>query len=221
MKPIEQLLFELCKLDIKLWFDGEHLHCNAPKGKLTPDLKADLSQRKTEIIAFLRRTNNSCESKIQYIPRNRKLPLSFAQQRLWFLSQLEQESVAYNVPAAINIKGQLNRSILTQSINEIIRRHEVLRTNFIEHDGEPLQVIHHFDTWEMNTINLQKLSPAKLETEIQRLAIAEFENPFDLTTDQLIRGTLLITSDSEHTLLLTLHHIVFDGWSLGVFIKET
>ncbi|NMG07615.1 non-ribosomal peptide synthetase [Brasilonema sp. UFV-L1] len=153
-------------------------------------------------------------------PDIEKIPLSFAQERLWLLDQLESDSVAYNMPAAVRIEGKLQPTALERSISEIIRRHEVLRTNFVKQDGQAIQIIHPVSDWQMTTIDLQSLSANQRETEIQSLATTEAAKPFNLATDSLIRGTLLALSDSEHVLLLTMHHIVSDGWSIGVFIQE-
>ncbi|MEN9519381.1 MAG: NcpA, partial [Cyanobacteriota bacterium] len=157
---------------------------------------------------------------LQVVERDEKIPLSFAQQRLWFLDQLEPESGVYNISAAIRIEGQLNQEVLAQSFSEIIRRHEVLRTNFVKQDEEAVQIIHPPSDWQMNITDLQALPISEREAEIKRLAIAEAAKPFNLATDQLVRGTLLLVSEREHVLLLTMHHIVSDGWSMGVLIKE-
>lgn len=153
-------------------------------------------------------------------PNTEKIPLSFAQERLWFLDQLEPNSATYNIPAAVRIEGKLQPTTLQKSISEIIRRHEVLRTNFVKQDGQAIQIIHPASDWQITTIDLQALSVNQRETEIRRLATAESAKPFNLATDSLIRGTLLVLSDSEHVLLLTMHHIISDGWSMGVFIQE-
>nr|MDZ8284339.1 amino acid adenylation domain-containing protein [Nostoc sp. ChiSLP01] len=153
-------------------------------------------------------------------PDTEKIPLSFAQERLWFLDQLEPDSAAYNMPAAVRIEGKLQATALERSISEIIRRHQVLRTNFVKQDGQAIQIIHPASDWQITTIDLQALSANQRETEIQHLISAESAKPFNLATDSLIRGTLLALSDNEHVLLLTMHHIVSDGWSIGVFIQE-
>lgn len=163
------------------------------------------------------------KTKLPLIPKRsdlRSATLSFAQYRLWLLNQLEPESAAYNIPAVVRIEGSLQPPTLKQSISEIIRRHEALRTNFIKQYGEAVQIIHPAVDWQMTTIDLQNLLPRERETEIQRLATAEAVKSFDLSTDSLIRATLLTLSDSEHILLLTMHHIVSDGWSMGLFIQE-
>ncbi|WP_193200007.1 non-ribosomal peptide synthetase, partial [Nostoc sp. MG11] len=158
--------------------------------------------------------------KLEAFPRNRQLPLSFAQQRLWFLNQLQPDDIAYNMPLAVKLQGQCKLNILEQSLSEIIRRHEALRTNFITENGQPVQIIHPADSWQMAMIDLQHLPLTEQEIEIQRLATAEAQKPFALETDLLLRASVLVLSDTEHILLLTMHHIVSDGWSMGIFTQE-
>ncbi|ARV60166.1 hypothetical protein BZZ01_17390 [Nostocales cyanobacterium HT-58-2] len=148
------------------------------------------------------------------------LPLSFAQQRLWFLNQLEPDSPFYNISIALRLTGQLNVAILERSINEIVRRHEVLRTTFVTVEGKPCQVIHPAQHKPLPMINLQELPKTELESEIQRLVNEEAQRRFDLAQGPLLRVTLLHINESEHVLLLTIHHIVADGWSRGVFLGE-
>ncbi|HKY27506.1 MAG TPA: amino acid adenylation domain-containing protein, partial [Pyrinomonadaceae bacterium] len=147
-------------------------------------------------------------------------PLSYSQQRLWFLQSLEPDSPAYNLPGAIRLTGQLQPEVLKRSLNEIVRRHEVLRTRFVIVDGEPRQFI---DPWRQLDIQLIDLSPFSTEecdAELKRLMSEEARLPFDLTTCPLMRAKLVRLSHDEHVLLLTLHHIVADGWSLGVMARE-
>ncbi|MEN9520551.1 MAG: hypothetical protein RLZZ381_3139, partial [Cyanobacteriota bacterium] len=178
---------------------------------------AELSQ---EIKKQQREGIKSTIPPLQVVERDGKIPLSFAQQRLWFLDQLEPESGAYNTSTGVRIKGQLNQEVLVQSFSEIIRRHEVLRTNFVKQDGEAVQIIHPPSDWQMSITDLQALPISEREAEIKRLVIAEATKLVDLATDQLVRGTLLLVSEREHVLLLTMHHIISDGWSMGVLIQE-
>jgi amino acid adenylation domain-containing protein len=154
------------------------------------------------------------------IPREGKLPPSLAQQRLWFLDQLEPNSAFYNIPAAVRLQGQLNVAILEQSFREIIRRHEALRTNFITLDGQPYQVIHPDLDWQISVVDLQHLSVSERESEAQKIAIAAAQRPFNLETEPLVRVTLLVLSPTEYILQLTIHHIVSDGWSMNILIEE-
>ncbi|HEY9874808.1 MAG TPA: amino acid adenylation domain-containing protein, partial [Candidatus Obscuribacterales bacterium] len=147
-------------------------------------------------------------------------PTSFAQQRLWFLDQLVPGNPFYNVATAIRLTGSLNFSALEQSFNEIVRRHEALRTKFVMVEGEPMQVITPTLTIPLPVIDLCHLPTTEQQTKIEQLAIHEAKRPFDLTTGPLLRVTLLQLDAAEYVLLLNLHHIVADGWSIGVLIRE-
>ena len=154
------------------------------------------------------------------IARSAEMPLSFAQQRLWFLNQLEPDSAFYNIPDAVRLFGQLNITALEQSLNEIIRRHEALRTNFITVEGQPVTVIASTQKLALPIVDLQDLPETERLIETQRLATTEAQRPFDLATEPLVRATLLKLQAKEHVLLLTMHHIVSDGWSMGVLFSE-
>jgi amino acid adenylation domain-containing protein len=145
---------------------------------------------------------------------NINLPLSFAQQRLWFLDQLEPNSAFYNLGGALRLEGALNITVLEQSLKEIINRHEALRTNFITVDGQATQIIHPTTNWQLSIIDFQHL------TNTESLENAEAEKPFNLAHDCLFRATLFVRSRLEYHLLVTMHHIVSDGWSIGVFFQE-
>ncbi|MBW4575237.1 MAG: amino acid adenylation domain-containing protein [Aphanothece sp. CMT-3BRIN-NPC111] len=157
---------------------------------------------------------------IQHVPRNGELPLSFGQYRMWFLSQLEPDSPLYNVPAAVRLTGSLNVAALESSINEMIQRHEVLRTSFVTVEAQPIQVITPAVNFKLSVVDLQVLPDPERETEVQRLAAEEAVQPFDLACCPLLRVTLLRLNQAEYVLLLTMHHIVSDGWSMGVLIQE-
>ena len=147
-------------------------------------------------------------------------PLSFAQQRLWFLAQMGSGSSAYNIPVAYRIEGQLNIAALQQSLGEIIRRHEILRTTFPVVDEQPFQAIAPDIAWTMPIVNLQDLHESQQEGEIQRLTAENAQRPFDLAQGPLFRVKLLRLDKAEHVLLLTMHHIISDGWSMGILLRE-
>ncbi|MEG4044871.1 amino acid adenylation domain-containing protein [Microcoleus sp. Pol17_C1] len=165
------------------------------------------------------------ERKLKAPPINRAsrqggLPLSFAQQRLWFLDQLQPGNPAYNIPAAVRLQGALNVAVLEQTFQEIIKRHEALRTTFKSVEGRPAQVIISSFNFTLPIVNLRDLSQAEREAEAMRLAAEEARQPFDLTKWPLLRVTLLHLDETEYLLLLTVHHIVADGWSMGVLVRE-
>jgi amino acid adenylation domain-containing protein len=149
-----------------------------------------------------------------------ELLLSYAQTRLWFLDQLEPNSAFYNIPVALRLQGHLNQSALTQSLEEIIQRHEALRTNFITVNGQPTQVIQTVTNWTVSVISLQHLSPEEQEIAAKKLVKEESFKPFDLAKEALVRATLILLNNNEYWLLLCLHHVISDGWSMGVLIEE-
>ncbi|MBD2245043.1 non-ribosomal peptide synthetase [Nostoc sp. FACHB-888] len=221
MKTIDQFLAYIDSLDIKLRVDGDRLYCNAPQGTLTPELSAELRERKIEILKFLSAANLTSNSvTIKPIPRDINLPLSFAQQRLWFLNQFDPNDPSYNLSFALRLVGTLNIAALKQSLNEIVQRHEVLRTTFTVIEQQPVQVIAPSLTLQLPVINLQQITPAQQQAEVLRLAAQEAKLPFDLIQGPLLRFTLLHLSEQEYVALLTMHHIISDGWSLDILIQE-
>ncbi|WP_366934966.1 non-ribosomal peptide synthase/polyketide synthase [Pyxidicoccus fallax] len=152
--------------------------------------------------------------------RTGDLPLSFAQQRLWFLDQLEPDSSFYNVPATVRLEGTLDVSALERAFTELIRRHESLRTSFKSHEGQPVQVIHPPQPMTLEVVDLSTLSPEIREASVRQYAVDETQRPFRLTESPLLRARVLKVAEREHVLLLTMHHIVSDGWSMGILIQE-
>lgn len=223
MKPIQEFLSDFQKLNIEFWVDGETLRYNAPKGLLTDELKAQLRARKSEIIAFLRTPPASAsthKTAIVPVPRTAPIPLSFAQQRLWFLQQLEPNNPFYNGQAVIALTGVLKIAALEQSLNEIVRRHEALRTTFPIIEGQPIQAIAPTLSLTLPVIDLGKWPEAEQQTEAQRLIAQQSQQPFNLEEGPLLRTTLLRLSEQEHWLLIAMHHIIGDGWSAGLLIQE-
>ncbi len=209
----------LNSLGIKIWLEGGQLNYRAPKGVMNPDLKNQLLGRKSEILAFLEEAQIATDcyfEPILSIERSGDLPLSFAQQRMWFLYQLESQSPFYNESLQLRVAGLLNVEALQQSVNKIIRRHEILRTTFPAVDGKPLQVI--FPSLAMNipVLDLQGLE----ESEVQQIVTKEARQPFDLSNGPLLRVTLLRLGPESHVLVLIMHHIITDGWSMGILIQE-
>src|SRR5437762_8100599 len=147
-------------------------------------------------------------------------PLSYAQQRLWFVDQLEPGSSAYIIPRLLRLKGQLNQPALNRSLEEIVRRHEILRTIFAVHEGIPLQQISAEAELRVEEIDLRGVPKAERETEARRLAQTGANEPFDLGRRPLLRVKLLQVAADEYLLLLTMHHIVSDGWSMGIIVRE-
>jgi amino acid adenylation domain-containing protein len=150
----------------------------------------------------------------------RDLPLSFAQQRLWFLDQLIPGNSAYNLPAAVRLQGTLDAEALRASLSEVVKRHEVLRTSFQTHGGRAVQMINLWQPLVLPVNDLGNLQEAEREAEARRLATLEAQRPFDLSSGPMLRAKLLRLGECEHVLLLNMHHIAADGWSLGIIISE-
>src|SRR6185369_4273009 len=162
---------------------------------------------------------------LEPLPREGLLPLSFAQQRLWFLAQLDPHSPAYNIAQAVQVSGRLRMAALAWSFGEVARRHEALRTTFVEAAGEPVQMIGDADMGPrpLPLIDLAGLPAEPCRAAARLLAAEEAGRPFDLARGPLWRAAVLRLSggeEGEHTILLTLHHIVSDGWSMGVLVRE-
>ncbi|WP_240360579.1 non-ribosomal peptide synthetase [Pyxidicoccus caerfyrddinensis] len=153
-------------------------------------------------------------------PRTQDIPLSFAQQRLWFIDQMDPGSAAYNVPTAVRMVGTLDVPSLERALNALVERHESLRTTFASSDGEPVQLIHPASATTLPVVDLSTLPPEAREAGARRLAVTEAGEPFDLVRGPLFRASLARLEPDKHVLLLTMHHIVSDGWSMGVLIRE-
>lgn len=157
---------------------------------------------------------------LQPVSRTSPLPLSWAQEQLWWLAQLKPNSAAHNIPFAFRITGSLHLSALTQSFDEILRRHEALRTTVVTAEGQPTQAIAPPKPFPMPIVDLRSLTESDRETQTLQLICTEATTPFDLTQDDLLRAQLLQLADQEFVLLITVHHIGFDGWSEGVLFRE-
>ncbi|HEY0602657.1 MAG TPA: condensation domain-containing protein, partial [Herpetosiphonaceae bacterium] len=153
-------------------------------------------------------------------PESSVVPLSFGQQRLWFLDQLEPRNPSYNGPSAVELSGPLDIAVLERSLNEVVRRHESLRTTFAAVDDQPVQVIAPTLRLPLRQIDLRSYPAAEREAEAQRRAQAEFQQPFDLQAGPLLRAALLQLDDAEFLLLFTMHHIITDGWSTELLVEE-
>ncbi len=223
MKTIDEFLSELRQLDVKVWVDGDRLRYRAAKDALTPALLAQLRERKAEIIKFLHQANAVAGSQlppIAPVPRDGKLPLSFAQQRLWFLHQFEPDSSSNNMPVVVRLTGSLNVAVLEQSLAEVVRRHEILRTTFPLVDGQPCQVIAPTSPLSLPIIDFRDTPPDQREAEAHKIATKAAREPFDLAQGPILRLHLLRLADEEHLLLWNMHCIVCDGASSDVFYQD-
>ncbi|TAE52225.1 MAG: non-ribosomal peptide synthetase, partial [Nostocales cyanobacterium] len=163
---------------------------------------------------------NTQQTPIQTRTENQEIPLSYAQQRLWFIDKLEPNSASYNLSAALKIQGELSIEALEISFKTIINRHATLRTNIREIAGKPQQIIHYQTDWKLSVINLENLDKETQEKQTAEIINQQTNQPFNLAEDSLIRANLIKISDTENILTLCMHHIISDGWSIGVFIEE-
>jgi amino acid adenylation domain-containing protein len=226
-----ELLSELRQLGVQLSTDGKKLKCKAPNDALTPRLKSALADCKAEIITFLHEGDQSLGSTVTQIPiadRTQPLPLSFSQQRLWFLDQIEPNSSSYNIPEAVQLTGALNISILQQAIETIVAQHEVIRTTYrtmpqgggSATDGHPMQVINPPGAVAVEIIDLQQVPPTEQPARIQQYLHQASHQPFNLATDLMLRCCLLQLAPDQHIFLATMHHIASDAWSMGLFWQQ-
>jgi amino acid adenylation domain-containing protein/non-ribosomal peptide synthase protein (TIGR01720 family) len=183
-----------------------------------------LSAKKRALLEVMLREKGVESSSDRRIPRRKEgdsIPLSFAQQRLWFFDQFEAGKSFYNLPGAIRLKGKLNVAVLEQTFNEILNRHEALRSTFTEVQGQPIQVIASpVSRLHLPVIDLRELPQSDREAAVKQLSAKEAQQSFDLERGPLLRTSLLQLSEEEYVLLLTMHHIVSDGWSIGVLARE-
>jgi amino acid adenylation domain-containing protein len=213
---ILDFLRDLRTQKIHLSAEGDKLYIDAPKGALTVELRRQLRQDKAELLVFLNQAQQ-VEPGVVAIPlvsRSQPLMLSFAQERLWFLNQFESQQSAYNIFDAWELVGPLEVSVLKQAMTEIVRRHEILRTTYKVHDNEPVQVIAEASS-AMLAFEL-----IEYNSDIATLMSQEAEEAFDLETGPLVRVKVVRLAAERHLLLITVHHIAYDGWSVGILMNE-
>jgi amino acid adenylation domain-containing protein len=219
MKPLVQFLSDLRSLGVMLSLDGERLICNAPKGAITTQIRQELADRKQEILAFLREAT-PLQAPAKGHGALSDLPLSRSQRRLWFLTQMDPGNPVYNVVVALRLTGKLNRTALEGSLHTLVERHESLRTSFYEREGVPLARVLDGAAWKSAFVDVSFAPDAAAENEARRLAGIKARKPFDLAAESLMEATLFRISEESHLLLLVVHHIAADGWSLGIISKE-
>ena len=218
-----EFLDQLLIRGVELWVEGERLRYNAPKGIINDDVLGELRKRKSEIIALLRaEQKKGADAPVKAIPRDGLLPLSFAQQRIWFLDELEPDNPFYNVALAKRIRGNTDNNLLRKSLLLLIQRHEVLRSTCINtEDGPRLSITPadeidpDGDWFQIETVAADS-SPADLERRIN----AEVHPAIPLSSVPLIRVRLFVIGNQDAVLALTTHHFVVDGWSCGVLMRE-
>ena len=216
---VQQLLDELAARDVRLTLDGERLKVNAPAGALDDGLKARMSQAKAEILAVLK---NAAASRggLRRVPRVGPLPISYAQQRLWFLDRMQPGNSHYNIAFPVRMTGRLDLMAMTGAIDALPRRHEALRTRIRDVDGNPRADLMETVGSVTDTADVSHLPPDERVREAQRLALAFGALPFDLAAGPLIRALIVRLSTDDHVLVFCMHHIASDGWSMSVAARE-
>jgi amino acid adenylation domain-containing protein len=223
MTTVLEFLGQLRAMDVNISLDGEALKISAPKGVLTAELRQELSSRKPEIIQFLRSSREAVRAggaAISPMNRGTSEPLSFAQQRLWFLNQLDGGGPVYNIPAALRLSGQLDVSALEAAMTSMISRHEDLRTRFVLEDGAPRCIIDAESSWHLERVDLRHLAQHERERAALQYAVEFSRRTFDLAAGPLIRSALVSLDQETHLLVVCMHHIISDGWSIGIFVRE-
>ena len=196
---------------------------------LSPDAArklADLSIDRARLVKLLLERSHSqvrrrpCSNGVASARRGDRVPTSWAQQRLWFIDQLEAGNAGYQVSVAVRLRGTLDLRSLRRALDVLVQRHEVLRTTFVSVAGAPMQEIALDGYFPLQVINLSGYGPGERESQVRRHKSEEAHATFDLRRGPLIRGRLLQLRPVEQVLLVTMHHIVSDGWSRGVFVRE-
>lgn len=215
---LSELLAELNQRGVALWAEADTLRFSAPKGAITPDLRTLMVQHKAALLAHLAQSAQPLP--IQPVSRLQPIPLSFAQQRIWFLNELVPDNPVYNIFAGVHLIGAVDIAALTESFNRVVQRHETLRTTFIMTDDGPVQLIAPELILTLTRVDLRDLTPAQQEVRIQSVIEDEAQRPFNLSEGPLVRATLVHKGKTEYLLLFTIHHIISDQWSMGILIRE-
>gem|GEM_PF-1294727 len=218
---LHDLLARLQRLEVSLWDDDGHLGFDAPEGALGPELLAELRARKDDLLALLRHGQAAAgHQQLRPQPHAGTVPLSPAQRGLWAVSGQAGGSVAYNVPYVTRLTGALDVAALARSLEEVVRRHESLRTTFHLEDDGPIQRIHPPAALDLPVDDLGDVPPGAREAELARRVDREVHQAFDLERGPLVRVRLIRLAAAEHVLCVVVHHIVGDGWSLAVLTRE-
>lgn len=216
---------------ITLYVEDDQLKTLAKKGAMTDEIRQQIRANKEEIIAYLQSleqtgsasgapNGSAASTQQEAAPAAQWYALSFAQQRLWFIDKLEGRSNQYNIPIQFRLHGSVDNAALEQALTTIIQRHEVLRTEFKEHGGATYQRARDPFNFHLKVLDLRPLAANAREAEVQRLAAEDARADFDLRVDLLLRAQMLQLPADEHVLLMNMHHIASDGWSMTVFFNE-
>ncbi len=215
-----ELLHQLTRLGVNVSANGDRLVCEAPKGVLTPDLQAQLRAQKEAILSFLAQVDMASQPsrpRLQPRPRTGDIPLSPGQERLWQIERLEPGRASYHIPAAFRLSGSLHIDVLEQSLAEIVQRHEILRTSFVTSPEGPVQRV--AAQGHLHGFN-HVVAEDDSATAVMAWLTQEVMRPFDLSRGPLYQATVCQLGPEDHLLLITMHHLVSDGWSFSLFFRE-
>ncbi|QMS88309.1 amino acid adenylation domain-containing protein [Nostoc edaphicum CCNP1411] len=229
-QQVVSLMLRLQNMGCKIWADDDKLRIRTSKNALTSELKQEIQANKADILVFLNsvKTTTIMTEEIPTLPDDAPKPLSFAQQRLWLLAQLQGPSASYNMPIALQLNGNLNIDALRSSLAYLLNRHDSLRMYFPTVAGHPQVAIANLDDievlreWGLGIGDWERVLPIGISDSpnIQRLIDAHAQEPFDLNTGPLFKANLLQLKEQKYVLLINMHHIISDGWSMGVFVRE-
>ena len=218
-----ELMSRLGAAGVKLWVEEGQLKFKAPKGALTPELKEVLVAKKQDVIDFLSGTRISSGDDGDAIPvadRSKPVHLSHAQNRLWFIEQLTPGNSTFHIPAPLYLKGILDHAALERAFLALLKRHEALRTVFRTVNDEPMQIVQPVERFSVPVEDLCDLDPDQRDSEVRKKIEREIRLPFDLEHGPMLRARLYKLDDNQYGLIVVMHHIVTDGWSMGVFVRE-
>ncbi|MHC5853145.1 non-ribosomal peptide synthetase [Nostoc sp.] len=229
-QQVVSLMLRLQNMGCRIWAEDDKLRIRTTKNALTSELKQEIQAHKADILAFLNsvKATNVIAEEIPTLSDDAPKPLSFAQQRLWLLAQLQGPSASYNMPMALQLDGKLNIDALHSSLAYLLNRHDSLRMYFPTVAGQPEVAIANLDDievlrdWGLGIGDWERVLPIAISDSpnIQRLIDAHVQEPFDLNTGPLFKAKLLQLKEHKYVLLINMHHIISDGWSMGVFVRE-
>lgn len=222
---MKELIDELIAQGIYITCVEGKLKVKAQAGAMTAQIKQQLGQNKAALLAYFDELNNEnspASSALSIPQRDQSVPAvsSFAQSRLWFIDKLEGASLQYNIPNSFKLTGTLNRSALNHALEQVVMRHHVLRTVFEEVDGRGQPKVLPAFSLPLTEHDLTGLDSTKAAAEVARLGAEDLAKPFDLSSDVMIRFSLIKLAEQQHVIMVNIHHIAFDGWSMNILLKD-
>lgn len=222
---VVEFLSYLREKNVKLWLEGDKLKFQAPKGVVTKELLSKISERKSEIISFLKEINAKAQESKEIIPSIKRdsengLPLSFTQQSMWLYDRFTKGNPVFNICNAMVMQGTLDKDKFVRALNDLVARHEPLRTTFANIDDKPVQIIHPAFSIEFPEIDLRNIPKDKQDNKLKKAINEEARRAFDLEKGPLFRFCLFSLEENKYVFCMTIHHIISDAWSNVIFFKE-